>query len=139
MQVPRLDRELKTSRITILNLRDGEIETYGKVSSSENTERKIENLFNMNDFHIFRTTRGSKPDLERKNFEWVKNCLNQITGGRYDEMFRAGIPDYLMVRKDKMKLFFLEVKSEGTGLSSSQVKWLRSFDTVPFKLAYVSR
>lgn len=135
-QNPDLKTEMK--RITILDLKNGNVEKSGVRTKRMSRENLVAEIYLDKGVEVFRTTPGEKPNLEEINAGWVKERINSLSGYDYEKMFNTGIPDYLIVNTDNKSFFFVEVKSEGDGLSKSQIKWLRAFDRVPFKIAYVT-
>lgn len=96
------------------------------------SEKYARELLDSNWEHVVRTSPGIKQDLEGRYpelSETISQKIKEDTGGEFSEIFRPGMPDFLVFNQ-KGEYRFVEVKSGKDGLRHSQLKWLRDFSGI---------
>jgi len=127
--------------ITIINQNNGQINTVQVPGTYSNSEKVFENAFGSR-FVVKKLGKGTTESsfLDNKYTRpWMVKRIESECTVSFDDVMRKGVPDFMVARKDKRKLSFVEVKSAGDGLRHSQLRWMRLFDDAAVKVAYVER
>ena len=104
--------------------------------SLNETEEYVERLLESNWDNVVRSTPGIREDLEGRYPELAETISRKIrkeTGSEFSNIFRPGVPDFL-VFDDTGEYLFVEVKSSDDGLRHTQLKWLRDFQGVNMEI-----
>lgn len=105
------------------------------------SEEYAKELLEANWSHAVRTTPGMRKDLEEKYpriCEIISRKIQEDTGGKFSNVFRTGVPDFLAFN-DKGKYKFVEVKSREDGLRHTQLKWLRDFKGINAEIWFTKK
>lgn len=105
-------------------------------ASLNETEEYVEGLLQGQWDNVVRSTPGIRSDLEGRFpelSEEVSRRVKEDTGGEFSNVFRPGVPDFL-VFDDTGEYLFVEVKSGDDGLRHTQLKWLRDFRGVNMEI-----
>lgn len=128
--------------VTIINQKNGKVSKFTTKSKNSDYEELLKKEFRENKHLAIRTTRG----LNKHSFlkqddsrEWMVKRIESLARTDFDHVMRKGVPDLLVAKKEAKKMAFVEVKSSGDGLRSTQLRWMRLFDSMPVKIAYVEK
>ena len=105
---------------------------FEKEASLTASEEYAEELLESNRDHVVRTTPGMLEDLEKqypKICEVISREVREDAEKDITDIFRPGVPDFLAF-DDTGEYRFIEVKTKGDGLRSTQLEWLRDFSHV---------
>ena len=104
------------------------------------SEEYAKDLMEANWDHVVRTTSGTLKDIEEKYPKMCEVLSQEIRRDAekdVSDIFRPGVPDFLAF-DDRSNYKFVEVKSGGDGLRSSQLSWLRDFKDVKSEIWFTS-
>lgn len=103
------------------------------------SEESAESVLDSNWDFVVRTSPGRLKDLQGRFpnvAERVGRRVKGDCGEAVSSIFRPGVPDFLGFDEDGSYVF-VEVKSGGDGLRSSQLKWLSDFEGVNAEIWFV--
>ncbi|QKQ98280.1 hypothetical protein GKQ38_01975 [Candidatus Nanohaloarchaea archaeon] len=109
---------------------------FEEEASLNETEEYVERLLQARWDNVVRSTPGVKSDLEGRFpelSETISRRIREDSGGEFSNVFRPGVPDFL-VFDDSGEYLFVEVKSSDDGLRSTQLRWLRDFQGVNMEI-----
>ena len=112
-------------------------EKEARLTASEEYARE---LLESNHDHVVRTTPGMLEDLEEKFpriCEVISKEVREDAEADISDIFRPGVPDFLAF-EDTGEYKFVEVKTEGDGLRSSQLGWIRDFNQVKAEIWFTT-
>ncbi|MBC5793431.1 MAG: VRR-NUC domain-containing protein [Nanohaloarchaea archaeon] len=105
------------------------------------SEEYAQEILESNWKHVVRTTPGMLEDLEQKYpklCDLISQNILEDAGKRIDNIFRTGVPDFL-VFSDKGDYKFVEVKSGEDGLRHTQLDWLREFEGIKAEIWFTEK
>jgi len=103
---------------------------FEKEASLNRTEEYIETVLKRNWDNVVRSTPGVAEDLKGRYpqlSQLVSRNIRKDTKEGLDNLFRTGVPDFL-VFDDNGTYLFVEVKSSEDNLRHTQLKWIRDFE-----------
>lgn len=112
-------------------------EDEASLTASEEYARE---LLESNWDHVVRTTPGMLEDLEERFPRICKVISREIREDAekdITDIFRPGVPDFLAF-SDTGEYRFVEVKTQGDGLRSSQLEWLRDFSGIDAEIWFTN-
>lgn len=128
--------------VTVINQNTGNVNVARVPGKHFHSEKIAEKAFDKNELVVQKVSKGF--DAERfldqeSTREWMVERIESLCAVPFDSVMMKGVPDYVVTTKASKKLSFVEVKSAGDGLRTSQLRWMRLFDSAPVKIAYVEK
>ena len=109
---------------------------FEEEASLNQTEEYVEELLQNQWDNVVRSTPGIVEDLRHRYdrvAELVSQRILEDTESEMSNLFRPGVPDFLVFNDDGEYLF-VEVKSSNDNLRHTQLKWLRDFKGVNMEI-----
>ena len=109
---------------------------FEREASLNKSEKYVEGLLESQWDNAIRSTPGIKEDLEGRFPELAQIISRKIkddTGTEFSNIFRPGVPDFLVFNDDGEYLF-VEVKAGDDGLRHTQLRWLRDFQGINMEI-----
>ena len=109
---------------------------FEREASLNKSEKYVEGLLESQWDNVIRSTPGVKEDLEGRFPELAQIISRKIkddTGTEFSNIFRPGVPDFLVFNDDGEYLF-VEVKAGDDGLRHTQLRWLRDFQGINMEI-----
>jgi len=108
-------------------------------SNSYDREKSFRDAMKEQGFKLVKLRKGLTRDifLEEQPWPCMIKRIESVCGTEFKHVMRKGVPDFCLAHSKGRRLSFVEVKGPGRGLRNSQLQWIRLFNDVPYKLAYV--
>lgn len=126
--------------VTLIDVSGGGINKIVRNESmASDREEEFRKAMNERDFKLVKLQKGLTRDkfLEEQPWPWMVKRIESLCNTDFEHVMRKGVPDFCVAHSKGHRLSFVEVKGPERGLRDSQLQWLRLFDNVPYKLAYV--
>jgi hypothetical protein len=134
-----LRTEVNYNLVTIINQSTGNISSATVPGNYTDTEEIAEEAFG--DRFVVKKVRKGLTEEKFLDHDytrpWMVKRIESVTGVDFEHVMRKGVPDFVVCRKERRRLSFVEVKKAEGGLRNSQLQWMRLFDDAPVKIAYV--
>lgn len=134
-----MKKDFDYNLVTIINQSTGNISTATVPGRYQSSEKIAKKAFG-DRFAVKKVRKGLTEDkfLDHDfTRPWMIKRIESVCGVDFEHVMRKGVPDFVVARKDKRRLSFVEVKKAEGGLRNSQLHWMRMFDDAPVKIAYV--
>lgn len=123
--------------VTFIDTSTGGVDKVRTVSAGDR-EKVVAKLLDQNHYDYVETRKGmSEKDFIEEGSNWLKNKVEVKCDTDFPHIMRKGVPDFCVGDPKAKRMYFIEVKAPSDGLRTSQLRWIRLFDSVPLKIAYV--
>jgi hypothetical protein len=126
--------------ITLLDVSRGGVDKIVRNNpSTSDREKEFKKAMNENEFKLVKLRKGMTKEsfLHEQPWPWMVKRIESLCNTNFEHVMRKGVPDFCVAHSKGHRLSFVEVKGPEGGLRDSQLQWLRLFDDVPYKIAYV--